>query len=577
MSLPVEQVKDRLNIVDIVSSYVRLEKAGINFKGRCPFHNEKTPSFFVSPSRQNYHCFGCDKGGDVISFVQEIEGLDFMEALTQLASRAGVVLKDDPKHKNENKIKEEVRRVLESAKDFYTEQLKPNDLVKKYLKERGISDESIKNFDIGWAPAGWRNLQDYLVGRGFSVEVLKKAGLVSESTGKDGRQAIYDKFRSRIMFPLADTNGKVVGFSGRIFGPESEKDLAKYLNSPQTIVFDKSKVLYAYDKAKEGMRRKGRAILVEGQMDVVMAHQVGLSEAVAVSGTALTASHLGLLKRLVTKVVMAFDSDKAGISASRRALELCFELDLDVKIASLPEGKDPADIALSDKELLVKSIDQAPEAIDYYLDIFKKDITDKKELARFIKVNLYPLVLRLVNLTDKAHFVKKIADAVDLTESLIWQDLEDFQAGQRDSSPLFVKKLGTKPKDDSLKAGLFNLLAILSNISDSGDISDTSQYDELKELLGEDVLKIRVEEFEKRKNELSLEVDLMYGDNVVDLKKSAERILIDIKRKFLKGELNKTLLALKDAETNNDLALVDNYVKKCKDISQSINNLGNQK
>ncbi|MCX6712416.1 MAG: DNA primase [Candidatus Vogelbacteria bacterium] len=322
MASSVEQIKAKLSIVDVVGSYLKLEKAGINYRGKCPFHNEKTPSFFVSLARGSYHCFGCNRGGDIISFVQDIEGLDFIEALRILAERAGVEL--EPLHRGEGLATNRLFTLLDEATKFYTQQLDLalNKKARDYLIERGLTEESIKNFRVGFAPDGWRGVYDHLIRLGFNEGEMIKVGLVIANT-KAGPQASrgYDRFRSRLMFPIANPNGKVVGFSGRIFGAETETT-AKYINSPQTELYNKSKILYGYDRAKQAMRQQDECIFVEGQMDLIMSHQAGATNTVAVSGTALTTEHIQLVKRLTDNIVLANDYDLAGLKASLRAINL---------------------------------------------------------------------------------------------------------------------------------------------------------------------------------------------------------------------------------------------------------------
>ena len=305
MSSPVDQIKDRLNIVDVISQYVKLEKAGVNFKGRCPFHNEKTGSFFVSPERQNYHCFGCNQGGDVFSFIEAIDGVSFKEALNILAEKAGVKLNQQDFSKTGKDNKDDVLNVVEAAVNFYQKNLQLNTQAKDYLQGRGVNQSSFDVFRLGFARDEWRALYDHLTTLGFSKKNQLEAGLVIEATAKDGRQVVYDRFRSRIMFPLFDLHGRPIAFSGRIFGAHASEGVsAKYINSPQTSLFDKSKVLYAYNFAKDAIRQTSQVILVEGQMDVVLAHQVGIKNTIAVSGTALTYDHVAILKRLANCLVM---------------------------------------------------------------------------------------------------------------------------------------------------------------------------------------------------------------------------------------------------------------------------------
>jgi DNA primase len=262
MNSPVEQIKERLNIVDVVSSYVKLEKSGIHFRARCPFHNEKTPSFFVSPERNNYHCFGCGKGGDIFSFVQEIEGLTFPETIKVLADKAGIVLsKYEKQQEDDDSV---LYKALSLSAKYFEAVLKKFPSGVEYLKARGITDETIANFAVGYAPDGWRNLSSFLTSRGIPEEVQERAGLVIKS-----ERGHYDRFRGRIMFPICNATGKVVGFSGRIFPEKLDEPMsAKYVNSPETKVYNKSRILFGYDKAKRAIAKTGRAIIVEGQMDL---------------------------------------------------------------------------------------------------------------------------------------------------------------------------------------------------------------------------------------------------------------------------------------------------------------------
>ena len=289
MASSVEQIKERLKIEDVVGSYIKVEKAGNNLKARCPFHNEKTPSFFISPDRGSYYCFGCGAKGDIFTFVQEFEGIDFLGSLKILADRAGVTLEKFTNKTTDKK--ERLYQLLEVTAKFLAENLKSEEIPLSYLKKRGLNDETIKNWKVGYVRDEWRSISDYLKSKGFLDDEIERAG-ISKTEGKN----TYDRFRGRIMFPIFDSAGRVIAFSGRILHDDGQS--AKYLNSPQTELFDKSKVLYGYDRAKQSIRKFDFSILVEGQMDLLMAHQAGFTNAVASSGTALTSEHLALLKRI---------------------------------------------------------------------------------------------------------------------------------------------------------------------------------------------------------------------------------------------------------------------------------------
>ena len=339
MSSSVDQIKSKIDIVSLVSSYIKLEKAGSNFKGKCPFHNEKTPSFFVSPDRGNYYCFGCHAKGDIFTFVQEFEGLDFIGALKVLADRAGVEL--GQYNKGEKTEKQKLHSILEQAVFFYTKKLSENKEAENYLKSRGVKEETIEDFRIGYSPLEWRELFDYLSSRSVSAQDMLQVGLIKYN--ENAKEKYYDTFRGRIMFPINDSAGRVVGFSGRILVPDDKSP--KYLNSPETSLFNKSEILFGLDKAKKDIRLKNYSILVEGQMDLVMLHQVGITNTVASSGTALTENHLVKLRRLSNRIIMAYDGDMAGFRASDRSAGIALALGMELKIAQMPESKDPADLA----------------------------------------------------------------------------------------------------------------------------------------------------------------------------------------------------------------------------------------
>src|SRR3989338_1160057 len=296
MTTSVEQIKEKLDIAELVGSYVKLQKAGVNFKALCPFHTEKTPSFYVTPSRQIWHCFGCSAGGDIFRFVMNIEGVEFPEALRILAEKAGVVLeRQDPKLRSE---RTRLLDLLEAAASYYEKNLLERSDVGSYLKERGMTGETAKSFRLGYSFNSWDGVVNHLKQKGFKPEEIERAGLAIKSEKETGH---YDRFRSRIMFPLFDGAGRIVGFSGRIFEKDlsaenKEAEPAKYINTPQTALYDKSCLLYGFDKAKTEIRKKNSAIVLEGQMDLIMSHQSGVLNAVAVSGTALTPRHFINLK-----------------------------------------------------------------------------------------------------------------------------------------------------------------------------------------------------------------------------------------------------------------------------------------
>ncbi len=348
--------------MQFVRGYVELTPAGKNFKGRCPFHREKTPSFMVSPERQTWHCFGCNLGGDIFSFLMRHENIEFGEALRILAEKAGVELRR--LNPGEYKIAGLLHDINAAAKNFFIEQLKRSPVAEKYLAERGMQQETIAEFEIGFAPNGQEALILHLLKMKFAPEDIVRAGLAIQTD----RGSRFDRFRGRIMFPIHDHFGKPVGFSGRILPQFDTGEMGKYVNSPETPVFNKSKLLYGYHITKPHIREAGWAFLVEGQMDLLMSYQAGVKNVAASSGTALTADHLRTLRRATDQLVVGFDSDEAGIEATERAIDLAASADFGVKVARFGEYKDPADAAVAGAEALQKMIAAAVPAPEFYFE-----------------------------------------------------------------------------------------------------------------------------------------------------------------------------------------------------------------
>ena len=416
----VEKIKERLSIVDVVAPYVELHKAGKNYKGKSPFTNEKTPSFYVSPDRGMYYCFSSTQGGDIFTFIEKMEGVDFKGALKILAEKAGVELvPEDPKKRSE---RDQIYAVLEEATRFFMEWLTKNETAASYLKERGMKPSTIGAWRVGYAPGppdhGWRELRDHLMQKGYSDTMMQKAGLIKQAdTGK----APYDVFRDRIMFPISDPSGRIIAYSGRILAKES--DAPKYVNSPETELFDKSSALFGYDKAKQGIRQYDFSLIVEGQFDVVLSHQAGYANAVAVSGTALTLNHVALLGRLSNRVVLALDADRAGIAAVKRAADLMLARGMDVKVARLPNGEDPADIIRKDPKQFKDIIGHATHVIEFLLAVVKEEAKDDRTYKLRARDEIVPYLLRIESSIDRDHFTGIVADALGTTKDAITLEL----------------------------------------------------------------------------------------------------------------------------------------------------------
>ncbi|OHA49156.1 MAG: DNA primase [Candidatus Terrybacteria bacterium RIFCSPLOWO2_02_42_20] len=538
MSSTVEQIKSRLDITDVVQSYVKLQKAGANFKANCPFHNEKTPSFFISPARQSWHCFGCSRGGDMFSFVMEIEGVDFLESLKILADKAGVEIEKIDKNRQNERLR--LLQLMDEAVKFYEMELRKNTDVVAYLKKRGMKGETAKSFNVGFAPAGWRNLYDYLKNKGYSDSETEKAGMAVKST--KAQTGYYDRFRSRIMFPILNGSGQTVGFSGRIFGEEGTDSGGKYINSPQTILYDKSKVLYGFDKAKNEIRKKDACVIMEGQMDAVMSHQAGVVNAVAVSGTALTVEHLRLIKRLTEKIIMAFDKDEAGARASSKGIDMALAEGFEVKIAVSPSGKDPADAVLDNPESWIKAVSEAKNVIEFYLELFD----ERKDIER----KILPYIAVLPSEMDKAGWVKKISEKLKIKEDAVWDELKKVKLAPKPRGGLTVTPdLAVKPpsKQTRLEFMRNNLLGMALWQKDA-------QNNGLKPIIDEFVA-LKKEEIEncppEKKNKLALEAELFFS-GAVSLKDEFLKIKKEIEKEEIKAELESMTEKIKELEMANE-------------------------
>ena len=421
MDSAVEEIKSRINIVDFVGGYVQLQKAGANWKACCPFHNEKSPSFMVNEEKQIFHCFGCGKGGDVFRFIMEMDGLDFKEALKILADKAGVKL--ETRGRSDGFDKKTLLDILELSVKFYEKQLwdgSGKNKILTYLRDRGLTDETIKNFRLGYAPVGWRNLMTFLAGRGHKTEDIMKTGLlVNKKAGGTQDSDYYDRFRDRITFPIFDVMGKTVGFSARV-APGGDESQAKYVNTPETAVYSKSFVLYGIDKAKREMKEKDFALLVEGNLDVIAAHQSDFKNTIAVSGTALTVQQLDIIKRYTPNIKMFFDMDAAGENALRRSAELCFSRDINVYIVTTREGKDAAEIVKKNPAILLKAVEKSVPAMEYFIVEIKNEVNisepaGKKEAVK----KILEIIRHFSSPVEKDSWIKKIAEDLDVEEKII--------------------------------------------------------------------------------------------------------------------------------------------------------------
>lgn len=618
MNSDTEEIKSRLNVADVLGEYIRLEKAGANYKACCPFHNEKTPSFMVNTEKQIWHCFGCQKGGDIFSFVMEMEGLEFKEALKVLADKAGISLKRfDAKEEGK---KNRTLEILELATKFYETQLwKGAGKIKilNYLKDRGLNEEIIREFRLGYAPSGWRNVLTFLTERGYKIDEIVKTGLlVQKSKDSEVQSEIqnseipatnyqlqttnyYDRFRDRIIFPVTDTMGKVVGYSARV-APGGDESQAKYVNTPESEVYHKSKVLYGADKAKSEIKSQNFVLLVEGNMDVIAAVQAGIKNTVAVSGTALTADQINIIKRYTNDLRMFFDMDKAGEQATKKSIKLCFERDMNVKVVELPEGKDAADLAKSNPALLRETVKKATDAMEYFFQkVFsnenKKEVEGKKKIAS----EILDMLSHVSSDIAKGHWLKKLASELETKEAVLTDMLkkvtlkgrtsENYQAAKEENTEFSIKtKLEILVEDLIGLALIYESVwrkscgeeknnqfllkdALLAKMLQAGEEFQFSFDDLIKNLDNKDSVS-RAEKiyFEKKyRQDLNNNIEEIRSENPIS---DYLNCIKEIKKELRRNELARIEKDLKTAEDNKDREAVLFLRGEVKRISSELMN-----
>ncbi len=426
----IEEIKAKVDVVQLVGEYVKLTKAGRNYKGLCPFHGEKTPSFMVNPELQIYKCFGCGEGGDVYQFVQKMEGVEFGEALKILAKRAGVTLSSYVPSKREQE-REKLLQANHLAADYYQYLLTKHELgneAKKYLAKRGISDELVVRYRLGFAPDGWDYLIKFLGDKkGFTLTELERAGLVVAGKG-------YDRFRNRIMFPLCNHRGQAVGFAGRVMPGADEKSGGKYVNTPETELYHKGDLLYGLDLNKAQIKSTGFAVIVEGELDSMASFQAGVENVVAIKGSALTGRQVELLKRYTDTIVLALDADLAGDMAARRGIEMAEKAGMIIKVVESgsikvnpKKYKDPGEWAIGDPEGWKRGVEEAVGIYDFYIssavERYGLEATGKSRIGK----ELLPLWARIEDEITKGHYVKKLAEILGVMEEDVRKQMNKLQ------------------------------------------------------------------------------------------------------------------------------------------------------
>jgi DNA primase len=504
----IAEVKQRLDIVEFVSEYVTLQKAGRNFKGLCPFHSEKHSSFFVFPEQQSWHCFGaCGTGGDIFSFIMKKEGIDFGQALRLLAQRGGITLSPlEAPNKAEDEKKERLFQINEAATEYYYHLLsstKAGEVARSYLARRKVMPETIKEFRLGFSPDAWETIKNYLLGKGYTEKELVEAGLIIEK--EEGGS--YDRFRNRLLFPICDIQGRVTGFGARVL----DDSLPKYINSPQTPIFDKSSSLYGIDKAKSAVRKKNLVIIVEGYMDVLTAHQHGWQNVVGSMGTSLTEKQVEGIKRLTNNITLALDADLAGEEATLRGKAILAYSNAEANVILLPLGKDPDEVIGEDLTLWQKLVEQAMPILDFAFQsvISKVDINKARDKSLAVQ-KLLPSIYGIKDPVQQSHYLKKLARELKIEESAIRAVLRESKAGQKRSQP-------SKSTEQSRLARQF-----VSSPIEERCLALLLQYPELRPLAQE----LSPEHFESTEN-WEVFVKWQHSSDISDLESKLDTSLLE--------------------------------------------------
>ena len=580
---PIQEIKDKLPILDVVQDFVQLKKAGTNYKGLCPFHNEKSGSFMVSPSKQIWHCFGCGLGGDIFEFIKQIENVEFAEALKILADRAGVELKKPTVQQIQAGEKKDVLyEINAAAAKYFAKVLWDSNAgaeALSYLRKRGLSDQTTKNWMLGYAPDDFHYLENYL-SKSFDKQDIEQAGLIIKSDkggsayAKASADKYFDRFHDRVMFPIVNLHGQTVGFTGRLL--HDKPNTGKYVNSPETPIYNKSQIIFGLYQGKNAIRKESRAIVVEGNMDVIACHQVGFTQTVATSGTAMTELQLLTLQRFTNNLVFAFDSDAAGSTATKRALELALAQGFNVKIANLGGAKDPDELIHRGIGLWEKAVEGADNYVDFFFDqTFKQYDATKVDDKREITKELAPLIYRVSDPVTKAHYIRKLANGINVAENSIWDIINKLSMPKPVRAA--IKQDRHKMRREVLIDQLLGLSLSQKNPQFLGQFKpqDMGERAEIYQLISQN--EPDLERLSKAYPNLASELELLVFAAEIDLKEqgqdpSAElpKIAEQLKQMLLRSRMQELSEQIKNAELNKNKTLIDQLSQEYVSLSQQI-------
>lgn len=589
----IREVKDATNIVEIIAEKIKLDGAGANFKACCPFHNEKTPSFFVNPGLQRYRCFGCGANGDVMDFLQNFEGITFYEALKTLADRAGIKLKEFQKSKDDEE-RETLIEIMSFAKEYYHFLLTQHEVGQQgrdYLKNRGVSSESIKLFQLGFATSAWDSLLKYLhQKKKYPLSLIEKTGLIIK--GRNG--TYYDRFRDRLIFPLKNHRGQVVGFSGRLMNKEAKE--AKYINSPETVLYHKSKMLYGYSELFREIKKKEQVIVVEGEFDMISSAQSHINNVVAIKGSALTQDQVTLLSRVAKTIILSLDADDAGVKATERAIEIVGEKGLDLRVIDLKhldglaeedKVKDPDELAREKPKVWREATETTVSAYEFIfnhiLDVYDPKTPDGK---RKIINRLAPILNNIDHAVEKEFYLQKLAQALNVKESLLSEDVAKFGQKQetkkpedKTEEPKKISKTHQERSEEYLFFLLFNskIDEILTKAKDLQSFSFVAPgfKEIIKQLFNfkgkfdlQKFANLLAEDLKKSLMDALLNPDYEQSSKEVDLEKEWKKALSMVKKESLRQEIAKINLEI--SKLDSSLKRTEAEEKKLDDLLASI-------
>lgn len=546
----IKEIKERLGIVDLIETYVSLKRSGKNFVGLCPFHDDKNPSMYVSEEKGVFHCFGCGAGGDVFAFLMKYKNISFSEAVEELAKRLNLkVYKNQvlSPYSGRKRIESYLYKINRLASLFYHRLLiasKEGLKAREYLRERGISGDVIKEFEIGYAPGGWDTLLSFFKKKNVPLYLAEKVGLLIK---KENKRGYYDRFRERIVFPIRNVEGMVIGFGGRALG----EGQPKYINSPESEIYHKGSVLYGLDKAREHIRSKRKVVLVEGYMDLLSLFMIGIKNVVATLGTSFTQSHARLLKRYTDRLVVIFDGDEAGIKASLRVLDICLEEELFPFMVVLPRGEDPASFVLKGlQEEFSQMVENSRPLLDFFIEKAKEDFEHAHISRKEAIYRVVPLIAKLRDPIERSHYVKRVGEVFGIRENDIISLIDRYRKGYaHNHETTGYYKVSSKSLDRLILKIILKFPKFLDSLLKE-DVLNCLMDPDVKSILGEmmdkglsDISSLLVR-FPESSIQGTLSEAILYSDDIVD-EESAYRMLRDCLRKVKLRELENRLKLLR--------------------------------